>query len=169
MSMIDLLCQAKYEELDELTADIVWALEPLNLPESISSRDVVEVQAAFLSGSKYKISLSATTGSGFTMAALTKSATVKEAAGKCVSDPKTTDARFLHWLANSAPIFSRGTSTPEARVRILAQAMEESGKDKQIILIDGNDDGKNRFESVKSDYNNLKKSARGESPGASVL
>ncbi|WP_419835710.1 hypothetical protein [Endozoicomonas atrinae] len=152
----------KVEELDELTADIVWALKPLNMPESISSREVVEVQAAFLSGSKYKISLSATTGSGFTMAALTKSATVKEAAGKCVSDPKTTDARFLHWLANSAPIFSRGTSTPEARVRILAQAMEESGKDKQIILIDGNDDGKNRFESVKSDYNNLKKARGGK-------
>ncbi|WP_139117297.1 hypothetical protein [Endozoicomonas atrinae] len=155
----------KVEELDELTADIVWALKPLNMPESISSREVVEVQAAFLSGSKYKISLSATTGSGFTMAALTKSATVKEAAGKCVSDPKTTDARFLHWLANSAPIFSRGTSTPEARVRILAQAMEESGKDKQIILIDGNDDGKNRFESVKSDYNNLKKARGGKARG----
>ena len=154
----------KVEELDALTADIVWALKPLNLPESISSRDVVEVQAAFLSGSKNKISLSATTGSGFTMAALTKSATVEEAAGKCVSDPKTTDSRFLNWVAKGKPILSRGTSKTEDRTRILEQVMEESGKDKQIILFDGNDDGTNRFENVRNDYENLK-SVRGIARG----
>ncbi|USE34983.1 hypothetical protein [Endozoicomonas sp. SCSIO W0465] len=154
----------RIDELHEPATEMGWALKPLNT-QPTTTREIVEVQSAFLSASKNKICLSATMGTGFAMAALTQSATVAEAAAKCVSDPKTTDARFLNWLAKARPILSRGTSKPEDRIRIIGQAMEGAGKDKQIILFDGNDDGKNRFENVKSDHENLKKARGGVARG----
>ena len=97
------------DELDDITDTINEALAPLNNP--VRPDEITMMQSAFLNASKNKICLSATMGTGFTMAALTNSATVDEAATKCKSDPMTTNARFFNWLTKTTPIVSDSTST----------------------------------------------------------
>ncbi|WP_257286438.1 hypothetical protein [Endozoicomonas sp. SESOKO1] len=152
------------DEFTEVTADMNLALKPLGT-KPIDEREVAEMQAAFLSGSKHKICLSATMGTGFTMAALTKSATVKEAAEKCESNAMTTNARFFNWLTKTTPVLSSETTKPGNRIEVLKQVMESSGKDKQIILFDGNDNGKDRFMRVVDDHECLKKARDGKVRG----
>ena len=147
------------DEFVEQAADVGRAQSVLGA-KPIDEREVAELQAAFLSGSKHKVCLSATMGTGFTMAGLTKSATVKEAAEKCESNAMTTHARLFNWLTKSNPVFSGETSSRENRINILEQVMEGSGKDKQIILFDGNHNGEDRFRHVVEDYQCLQE-ARG--------
>ncbi len=158
----------RQEELNGLTSSMNQALAPLNMNSPIGSDEVAQVQSAFLSGSKNKVCLSATMGSGFTMAVLTDSTSVNEAADKFKSDPMTTNARFFNWLTKTTPIVANDTASAEGRVSILNSAMAQSGKDKQIILFDGNDAGESevsRFENVKNDHQNLQNARGGESRG----
>ncbi|MBO9482954.1 hypothetical protein [Salinisphaera sp. G21_0] len=152
------------DEFKEQAADMSRAQSVLGT-EPVNEREVAELLAAFLSGSKNKVCLSATMGTGFTMAGLTKSATVKEAAKKCESNAMTTQARLFNWLSKTTPILSGDTSDPENRINVLKQVMERSGKDKQIILFDGNHNGEDRFMHVKKDYEYLKEARGGKVRG----
>ncbi|WP_257295793.1 hypothetical protein, partial [Endozoicomonas sp. YOMI1] len=152
------------DEFKEQAADVSRAQSVLGT-KPIDEREVAEMQAAFLSGSKHKVCLSATMGTGFTMAGLTKSATVKEAAEKCESNAMTTHARLFNWLTKTTPILSGETSNRENRLKVLEQVMEGSGKDKQIILFDGNHNGEDRFSHVVEDYNCLQKARGGKVRG----
>ncbi|MBO9497729.1 hypothetical protein J7438_27140, partial [Thalassotalea sp. G20_0] len=152
------------DEFKEQAADMSRAQSVLGT-EPVNEREVAELLAAFLSGSKNKVCLSATMGTGFTMAGLTKSATVKEAAKKCESNAMTTQARLFNWLSKTTPVLSGDTSDPENRINVLKQVMERSGKDKQIILFDGNHNGEDRFMHVKKDYDYLKEARGGKVRG----
>ena len=152
------------DEFKEQAADMSRAQSVLGT-KPIDEREVAEMLAAFLSGSKHKVCLSATMGTGFTMAALTKSATVKEAAEKCESNAMTTHARLFNWLTKTTPVLSGETSNPENRINVLKQVMESSGKDKQIILFDGNHNGEDRFSHVVADHNCLQKARGGKVRG----
>ncbi|WBA80340.1 hypothetical protein [Endozoicomonas sp. GU-1] len=152
------------DEFKEQAADTSRAQSVLGT-EPINEREVAELLAAFLSGSKNKICLSATMGTGFTMAGLTKSATVQEAAKKCESNAMTTQARLFNWLSKTTPVLSGDTSDPENRINVLKQVMDRSGKDKQIILFDGNHNGEDRFMHVKKDYDYLKEARGGKVRG----
>ncbi|MGI2029264.1 hypothetical protein [Endozoicomonas acroporae] len=152
------------DEFKEQAADMSRAQSVLG-KEPINEREVAELLAAFLSGSKNKVCLSATMGTGFTMAGLTKSATVQEAAKKCESNAMTTQARLFNWLSKTTPVLSGDTSDPDNRINVLKQVMERSGKDKQIILFDGNHNGEDRFMHVKKDYDYLKEARGGKVRG----
>ncbi|WP_422489118.1 hypothetical protein [Endozoicomonas sp. ALE010] len=152
------------DEFKEQAADTSRAQSVLGT-KPINEREVAELLAAFLSGSKNKVCLSATMGTGFTMAGLTKSATVQEAAKKCESNAMTTQARLFNWLSKTTPVLSGDTSDPENRINVLKQVMERSGKDKQIILFDGNHNGEDRFMHVKKDYDYLKEARGGKARG----
>ncbi len=146
------------EELDWPTREMNRALTPMGADGKVGSHELAVLQAAFLTGSNNKICLSATVGSAFTMASLTKSETLEEAEGKYTTDPMTTNARFFNWLTKTTPIACNGTSADSDRVGIIKTAMAQSGKDKQVILFDGNDKAKteeDRFESVQKTYWNL--------------
>ncbi|WP_419535334.1 hypothetical protein [Endozoicomonas sp.] len=146
------------EEFDWPTREMNRALTPMGADGKVGSHELAVLQAAFLTGSNNKICLSATVGSAFTMASLTKSETLEEAEGKYTSDPMTTNARFFNWLTKTTPIACNGTSADSDRVDIIKTAMAQSGKDKQVILFDGNDKAKteeDRFESVQKTYWNL--------------
>ncbi|WP_163387976.1 hypothetical protein [Endozoicomonas acroporae] len=152
------------DEFKEQAADMSRAQSVLGT-KPINEREVAELLAAFLSGSKNKVCLSATMGTGFTMAGLTKSATVQEAAKKCESNAMTTQARLFNWLSKTTPVLSGDTSDPDNRINVLKQVMERSGKDKQIILFDGNHNGEDRFMHVKKDYDYLKEARGGKVRG----
>lgn len=131
------------EDLEVMATDVNRALGPYANSYALKAGDVVRCHAEFILGCKHKHLLSATTGTTYTAALASRSEQPSEISARCRTDVSTTNQRFWHWVTSSQPIFF-DSNTGSDTESILSEVLDQTGFERQVMVLDARVDGKER-------------------------
>ena len=144
-------------ELEEVTANVNKALQPLGQPDEskIKTTDITHGHGSFIFGCKRKHLLSATTGTTYTAAVASGATNIEDVARKCNTDPYTTSARVWHLLEMAEPVMIDSSQGEGLKKQVYEKVVDRVGVDRPVMLFNSETQGQDNFTHAQENYKHL--------------